>query len=172
MKTKVLKGKTLYQWLAFLHILGVLGFLLSHGASASVTFALRQERNHERVSALLTLSTSSYPVMYLSLLILLVTGIITGVMGDWWGRGWIWTSLVLLIAIIVAMSLLGANKLSDLRKAIGLPYAVRGKTQPAVAPASAQEIDALLSQGNPMLLTIIGFGGIAVVAWLMMFKPF
>jgi small-conductance mechanosensitive channel len=162
----------MYQWLSFLHILGVFGFLLAHGASASVAFALQQERNHERVRALLTLSASSYPAMYLSLLVLLVTGIITGIMGKWWGRGWIWASLFLLIAIIVAMSVLGSGKLSILRKALGLPYFERGKAQPAVAPASTQEIDALLAKSNPMLVSVIGFGGIAVVAWLMMFKPF
>lgn len=163
----------MYQWLAFLHILGVFGFLLSHGASASVAFALRQERDHERVRALLTLSATSYPIMYLSLLVLLVTGIITGIMGEWWGRGWIWVSLILLIAIVVAMSVLGSNKLSVLRKALGLPYFVSGKAQPAIPPASAAEIDAMLAKGgNPHLLTIIGLGGIAVVAWLMMFKPF
>jgi hypothetical protein len=110
--------------------------------------------------------------MYLSLLVLLVTGIITGIMGKWWGRGWIWASLFLLIAIIVAMSVLGSGKLSILRKALGLPYFERGKAQPAVAPASTQEIDALLAKSNPMLVSVIGFGGIAVVAWLMMFKPF
>lgn len=162
----------MYQWLNFLHILGVFGFLLSHGASVSVAFALRQERDHERVRALLTLSATSYPIMYLSLLVLLVTGIITGILGDWWGRGWIWTSLVLLIAIIVAMTLFGSNKFSDLRQALGLPYFARGKQQPAVAPASAAAIDALLAKANPMLLTVIGLGGIAIVAWLMMFKPF
>ncbi len=162
----------MYQWLALLHILGVFGFLLAHGASASVAFALRQERDHERVRTLLTLSAGSYPVMYLSLLVLLVTGIVTGILGDWWGRGWIWGSLLLLIAIIVAMTLLGSNKLGRLRKALGLPYFERGKQQPAVAPASPQEIDALLGQSNPHLLTTIGLGGIAIVAWLMMFKPF
>ena len=162
----------MYQWLAFLHILGVFGFLLSHGASASVAFALRQERDHERVRALLTLSSNSYPIMYLSLLILLVTGIIKGVMGDWWGRGWIWTALILLIVILVAMYLFGTSQFGGLRKAVGLPYSDRNKTQLAFEPASAQEIDALLAKGNPHLLTVIGFGGIAVVAWLMMFKPF
>jgi len=37
---------------------------------------------------------------------------------------------------------------------------------------SASEIDALLAAGRPMLLAVIGFGGAAVIAWLMMFKPF
>lgn len=162
----------MYQWLTFLHILGVFGFLLAHGASASVAYALRQERNHERVRALLTLSATSYPIMYLSLLVLLVTGIITGIMGDWWTRGWIWTALGLLIAILVAMYLFGTSQFSGLRQAVGLPYSDSTKTQLAFEPASAQAIDALLAKGNPHLLTVIGFGGIAVVAWLMMFKPF
>jgi hypothetical protein len=158
----------LYPWLAFLHILGVFGFLLSHGASASVAFALRNERNPERVRALLTLSASSYPVMYLALLVLLVTGIITGIMGDWWGRGWIWTALILLIAILVAMYVLGTSQFGGLRKAVEQPNPGRGTTP----SASAAELDALLAKGNPMLLSVIGFGGIAIVAWLMMFKPF
>lgn len=162
----------MYPWLNFLHILGVFGFLLAHGAAVSVAFALRQERDHERVRALLTLSASSYPLMYLALLILLVTGIITGILGEWWGRGWIWISLIVLIAIIVAMWLFGSNKFSAIRKALGLPYFERGKPQPAVAAASAPEIDALLAQSNPLTLTLIGLGGIAIVAWLMMFKPF
>jgi hypothetical protein len=47
-----------------------------------------------------------------------------------------------------------------------------GKTRPPIEPTSAEEINALLDQGNPMLLTIIGYGGIVIIAWLMMFKPF
>ena len=48
------------------------------------------------------------------------------------------------------------------------------REQPPSEPLSAEEIDALLSRSHsrPMLLTVIGFGGIAVIAWLMMFKPF
>ncbi len=164
----------MHPWLVFLHVLGVFGFLLSHGASASVAFALRRERNLERVRALLELSLNSYKVMYLSLYGLLLTGIVTGFTypGGAWGRGWIWVALILLIAIVVAMMALGAPISDGARKATGMPYRMKGKPQPAVEPASAAEIDAQLSKGNPMLLTAIGYGGIAVIAWLMMFKPF
>ena len=162
----------MYPWLVLLHVIGVFGFLMAHGVSAGVAFALRRERHFERMRALLELSASSYGLMYLSLLVLLVTGIITGFMGQWWGRGWIWVSLILLVAIFVAMIILGSGIYGGARKLSGLPYFEGGKQRPAIEPASAEEIDALLSKGNPVLLTVIGFGGIAALAWLMMFKPF
>lgn len=162
----------MYQWLVFLHILGIFGLLLAHGASVSVSFALRRERRLERVRALLELSSNSYGVMYLSLLVLLISGIVAGVMGNWWGRGWIWISLVLLIGITAAMGALGSRVYGGTRKAIGLPYFENWKIHPPIEPASAEAIDALLAKGNPVLLTIIGLGGLAVIAWLMMFKPF
>ena len=162
----------MYPLLMFLHVVGVFGFLMAHGVSASVSFALRGERNLEWVRALLMLSAQSYPVMYGSLLLLLIAGVILGFMGSWWGRAWIWVSLVLLIAIIVLMSRFGSRIYGGARKMTGLPYMERGKSQPPIEPASAEEINALLDKGNPMLLTVIGFGGIVIIAWLMMAKPF
>ena len=162
----------MYQLLTLLHVVGVFGFLMAHGVSAGVAFGLRSERNLEQVRALLMLSAKSYPVMYGSLLLLLVVGVILGFMGSWWGQAWIWVSLILLIAIIVLMSLFGSRIYGGARKLTGLPYMARGKMQPPIKPASAEEITALLDQGNPMLLTVIGLGGIVIIAWLMMFKPF
>jgi len=162
----------MYPWLVFLHILGTFGFLLAHGASASASFALRRERNLERVRGILELSASSYGVMYLSLLVLLVSGITAGFMGRWWGHGWIWISLGLLVVILFAMFGMGSRIYGGARKAAGLPYVEKGKQNPPGEPASPEEIDALLSKGNPWLLTAIGYGGVAVIAWLMMFKPF
>jgi small-conductance mechanosensitive channel len=162
----------MYPWLVFLHVIAIFGFLLTHGASASAAFALRRERNLERVRALLLLSASSYKLMYLSLLVLLVSGIVAGFIGKLWGYGWIWISLALLITIIAAMMGMGSRVYGVARKAAGLPYFDRGKEQPAVATASPAELDQALSKGNPVLLTVIGYGGVAVIAWLMMFKPF
>jgi hypothetical protein len=31
-------------WLVYLHLVGIFGFLIAHGASASAAFALRHER--------------------------------------------------------------------------------------------------------------------------------
>ena len=46
------------------------------------------------------------------------------------------------------------------------------KPHPPVEPASAAELDALLTGSQPVLLTVIGFGGLLLILWLMMFKPF
>lgn len=162
----------MYPLLVFLHVIGVFGFLMAHGVSAGVAFRLRSERTPDKVRALLELSGASYPVMYRCLLLLLILGIVLGFMGSWWGRAWIWVSLILIVALVMAMGRLGGAVYSQARKLAGLPYAVFGKPYPAVEPASPAELHAVLAQGNPMLLTVIGFGGIAVIAWLMMFKPF
>lgn len=162
----------MYDWIVFLHIAGTFGFLLAHGASMSVSYALLREKNLERIRALLELSGNSFRLMYLSLYALLISGIIAGFMGRWWGRGWIWASLALLVAIIVAMAILGGRIYGGARKAGGLPYFERGKVQPPQETVNLDEMHALLAQGKPHLLALIGYGGILVIAWLMMFKPF
>jgi hypothetical protein len=160
----------MYPWLVFLHVIGIFGFLVSHGASASVFFALRHERNLERVRLLLQLSVSSFRVMGISLLVLLLSGILAGFIGQWWGHAWIWLSLFLLIAVYAVMSLLGTRVLNNVRQGVGLPSAYGQPPRPE--PLSAEELDALLNRSQPTRLALLGFGGISVIAWLMMFKPF
>lgn len=162
----------MYPWLVFLHVLGVFGFLIAHGVSASAAFALRRDRNLERVRALLDLSSSTLSILHSSIVILFLTGIIAGFMGRWWGRGWIWLSLGLLIAIYVYMSITASGFYSQVRKAVGLAYMQGFKSHPPDEPASVEEIDALLNRSRPVLLTMTGFGSLVVIAWLMMFKPF
>ena len=162
----------MYLWMKYLHVIGIFGFLLAHGASASVSFALRRKQNLERVRALLELSAHSYGLMYISLLILLISGIISAFMGSWWSSGWIWASLVLLIVIIGAMAGMGSRFYGGARKAAGLPYFERGKNQPPLETSDPVTMEALLEKANPVLLTLIGYGGFAIITWLMMFKPF
>ena len=127
----------MYQLLALLHVAGVFGFLMAHGVSAGVSFRLRSERSPEKVRALLELSAASYPVMYGSLMLLFVLGIVLGFMGSWWGRAWIWVSLVGLITLVMLMSHFGSRIYGEARKLSGLPYMERGKPQPPIEPASA-----------------------------------
>jgi hypothetical protein len=160
----------MYPWLVFLHVISLFGFLMAHGVSAGVYFALRRERNIDHLRLLLQLSSGSARVMLLSLLVLMVTGIIAGFMGQWWSRGWIWLSLILLVALYAAMGLLGSRLLNQIRQGIGLPSSYG--QPPQAEPLSVEELNALLDHIRPTRLTLIGFGGLAVIAWLMMFKPF
>src|SRR5205807_2745557 len=78
------------------------------------------EREPERVRALLDLSSSSLTSAYIGLLLLLAAGIAAGFAGGWWGRLWIWSSLVLLVLIAVAMYPLGSQYYARVRHAVGL----------------------------------------------------
>jgi hypothetical protein len=162
----------MYRWLVLLHVLGVFGFLIAHGLSVGVAFTLRRERKLENIQALLNLSSSSLGVLHGSISILFLTGIVSGFIGRWWGRGWIWLSLGLLIAIYTYMGVAASGYYSEVRKVAGLAYMQGFKPQPAGAPASPEEIDALLNRSRPLWLALAGFGSLAIIAWLMMFKPF
>jgi hypothetical protein len=160
----------MYPWLVFLHVIGVFGFLMAHGVSAGVYFALRRERNVDRIRLLLQMSSGTIRVMGGSLLLLLATGIIAGFMGQWWSQGWIWLSLILLVVLYFAMAGLGTRTLNEVRQGVGLPSAYGQPPRPEML--GPEELDALLNRAQPMRLVVIGFGGLAVIAWLMMFKPF
>ena len=161
-----------YKLVVFLHVISVFGFLLAHGATVAVSFALKHERNMAKIRAMLDLSNTSNPMMNWSLLSTIVFGVIAGFQVNWWRFGWIWISLVLLVIIIILMAVLGANIYGKARKAAGLPYKLNGKPFPAETAKTEEEVFAILAKSNPVLLTIIGYGGYAVIAWLMMTKPF
>jgi hypothetical protein len=173
----------MYQWLVFLHVLGVLGFLTAHGASAAITFKLRGERDLARVGALLELSRGANMVANACLLIFLLAGIIVGFMGAWWGQGWIWAALGLLIALAVVMFALGSGPLERVRHLLEAHAAL--VAAPAASDTASEatsdtrstasiekQVAALLDATHPALLTALGGGVLAVILWLMMFKPF
>ena len=163
----------MYLWLRFLHILGALVFFYSHGASGLVALQLRTERDPGRIRAMMgTYATNlTFGLQYGALLLLLVTGIVSGFIGNWWSKAWIWLSLGLLIAIIVAMYLIGTRYYTQVRKSIGMEYMEAGKNQPPMSPGSPEAVDGLLSRSPAMLLFSIGYGGLAIILWLMIFKP-
>ena len=162
-----------YQLVVFLHVVSVLGYLLAHGVSASVSFAIKKERDLNRIRSLLDLSAASYPAMLWTLLAVIVFGLGAAFLNmAWWRFGWIWVSIVILIVIVVLMAIFGAGVFGEIRKATGLAYMVKGKPFPAEPAKSDQEVYALVSKVNPTLLLVIGYGGFAIIAWLMRAKPF
>jgi hypothetical protein len=152
----------LYQWIVYVHILAVFAFLLAHGTATAITFKLRGERRIERIRALLDLSQSMRILGSVSLLVLIVAGIILGFMGNWWGHGWIWTALILLVLMSVAMSVLASRPLLRARQLLAAKSAAEVD----------QQLSTLLVAPNPVVLSVIGGVGIAIILWLMQFKPF
>jgi hypothetical protein len=162
----------MYRWIVFFHVLSALVFFMAHGASAAMAFRLRRERALDRIRAILDLSDAALPVMYYAVMVLVLAGITAGIMGNWFSQGWIWTALVLLVIVWFGMHYYAFRYYTPIRKAVGLSYRDGKAHQPPQPPGSDAEIAALIQASNPMLLAGISFALIAVILWLMMFKPF
>ncbi|MFQ5552572.1 MAG: hypothetical protein ACE5EW_02515 [Thermoplasmata archaeon] len=162
-----------YQWIVFAHIGGALVFMLSHGASASVAFRLRNERDVNRIRALLDISAASYWGLSLSLLVVLGSGVTLGIMREWWQWGWFWASLVLFFAITFAMTPMMAVPYNKLRVALGadLPMGRKWKGPEEELP-KPEDVEEILGSAYPVAAAWIGVVGILVILWLMIFKPF
>lgn len=164
----------MYRALLYLHVASVLAFLLFHGVSASVMFALRREEDPQRVEALLALRDRSTNWWGWPMVVMLLSGIGMGFMGRWWGDGWIWASLGAFLAILFAMSGFGRVYLDRIWHALD-PTGHNPPTKKddrGGVPASTAELASILTAGRPVLLTVVGVFGLGLILWLMMFKPF
>lgn len=162
----------MYRWIVFLHILGAFGFFMAHGASAVMAVRLQKERDLKRIQAILDLSNAALPVMYFSLMLLLLAGIAAGIMGKWFSHGWIWTAIVIMFILFGWMQYYAMNFFTPIRKAVGMPYRQGREEKAAESPLSEAEIDKLIKAANPIPVLTVSFGLIAIILWLMMFKPF
>lgn len=161
--------------LRLVHVLAAFAFVLVHGASAMVAFKLRGERDRTRIRALLELSNAYLNWLYVALGVLLLAGILSGIAGGYWtsGRYWLWASLGLLIAILVAMYVIATPHFDALRHAIGMPtFNDVQKKQDPPPPANDADLARLLDSSKPIQSAVIGIGGIAIIVALMMLKPF
>ncbi|MDQ6711693.1 MAG: hypothetical protein M3Z28_00675 [Candidatus Dormibacteraeota bacterium] len=161
----------MYNWFLFAHIASVAGFLLAHGTSVAMAFRLRTEKTTDGIRSLTELSKETTNMMYGFTLLILITGLSLGAQGGWFGRGWIWTALILLILTIGVMSFLG-RRYNAVRASVGLPVrAGRGRvTTPA--PGSPEEIRRAVNAAPVGMITAIGVVALLLLLWLMILKPF
>jgi len=153
-----------YRWLVFIHIVGVLGFVMSHGVSVMVALRLRTERDRNRIAELLQFSGASVMASYVSLGILLIGGVWAGFRLNWWEYGWIWVSLGVLVFMIVEMGVVARPYYQRLKEAVEL--------RPSGVPRrSDEELDAMLRSRLPLLNTVLGYASLLFITWLMIWKP-
>ncbi len=79
---------------------------------------------------------------YAFLLLVVVTGVVLGFQGSWWRYGWIWAAIVIVVAAVVALGVIGVS----LRRT--------------------------RSRARFWWISIIGMGGLLLLLWLMVMKPF
>jgi hypothetical protein len=162
----------LHTTIVFIHIVGVFLFLLAHGVSAAVLLRLRSERDVAAVRTLLDLSRRTWSVMMIGAALWFFGGILAGFSGNYWttGRYWIWASLFVAVATVLVMTPLGSFYFNRVRAAAGFDSKTGAVDPNATVDAAA--LHAALTSGRPILLATLGLGAIAVLAWLMIFKPF
>ena len=162
----------LVRWLIFIHVLSSLTFFLAHGTSAAMAFQLRKETNIERIRAMLDLSGTTIMLMFVSFLIMGLTGLIMPFLIKIWNQGWVWVSIILMVYVFFHMALRNEKTYSTLRKLVGLPYRQKNKDHPPEPPASEADILAHIRKLSPYELAVVGYVIPAFVLWLMVFKPF
>ncbi|HEY7591242.1 MAG TPA: hypothetical protein VH723_09625 [Candidatus Limnocylindrales bacterium] len=162
----------MYPWIVFVHIAAAFLFVMGHGASMWVSDQIRRERDPERIRALLELSSRSLGLVYVSLLVLLIAGIVAAVMGGHFARGWPWAAIVVLAVLIGAMYGLASRYYGKVREAVGLRSYQTPKDAPDPTPVGAAELAALVDNRRPDVIGLIGVAGLLVILWLMYFKPF
>jgi len=159
-----------YLWIVLLHVVGAFLFILSHGVSTWMAIAIRGERDRARIGALLSLSGLSMFGVYLGLLVMLVGGIWAGIAGGHFGRGWIWASLGALVLVVVLMYAVATPFFIRLRGAAGVP--ARGVAPDPALALSDAELAAMVDRAPVVPLLAIGSGGLLLILWLMVVKPF
>jgi hypothetical protein len=162
----------LLRWLIFIHVLSAITFFLAHGTSAAMTVQLRKETNIERIRAMLDLSATTIMWLFISFLIMGITGLIMPFILKIWDQIWIWLSIVLMVYVFFHMGLRGERTFHSLRKLAGLPYRQNNKEHPAEPPASDEEILAQARKTSVYELMVVGYVIPAFVLWLMVFRPF
>lgn len=159
----------LYPWIVVVHIVAAFAFVMAHGVSVYAIYRVRREPDRARLAVLVDLSGSTLGVAGISLLVVLVAGIAGGISQGFFGRAWIWLSIVVLVVVGGAMTPLAGTPMNKIRRALGLP--IRGDKEPP-APAGDDELAALRASLRPELVATIGGTGLIVMVALMTMKPF
>jgi plastocyanin len=145
-------------------VASVLWFIGAHGASMVMLFRLRKERDPAKIDTYLQLSATSSRAMYLALGAVVSSGVIAAFVGHWWGYGWIWAAIGVLIATTVAMQ---AMARPYYRRVGTIARAMAGGSQ-AVTP---EQFDRVLREPRPWTVAGIGVAAVGVLLYLMIFKP-
>ena len=92
------------------------------------------------MTQILTGSGTALIVAYVAIPVLLVAGIWLGFLGSYWGRLWIWVSLILLIGVGIAMTPLASGPMRKVRKALGMQMGKPREGEPAPMPLADAEV--------------------------------
>lgn len=147
-----------YLFWRYVHFAGIVVFVAGHGVSASVTMRLPKERDPERLEPLLALSRSTIVWSNVGLLVLVIGGVANWVTNDYSPQGWLWAA----VGVLVVLAALGF--------VLAAPYFRRVRA--AIATSDQAALDAALDSRVPWIVFWVETAGVALILWLMVYKPF
>ncbi len=152
------------QWALYFHIAAVLALLATHGASMLVLYRIRGERDRAKILSMLNLSGEAATPTYVSLVLVLATGVWNMFLIHSLTKAWVWLAIVILVAMVGLMMM------------VAKPYFVRVKAACEVRPSgvprvSDEELTEITKSSTAHLITAIGVVGLLAILYLMVFKP-
>jgi hypothetical protein len=155
--------------LFWLHVGSAFAFVLAHGVSVFVAVQLPRERDPARIGALLDLSLGSVKLTSLFLLVVLASGVLAAFAGDYWGRGWVWAAIGILVVLFLWMGFRGVGWFDEIRHAVGKEGFHQKE---AKAGAATADLETLLRSSRGVEMMVVGLIGLGLLVWLMIEKPF
>ena len=159
----------MYNWLVFLHIFFAFLFMLAHGAHAAAMLKFRSEPDPDRSLTFFNIVPDIKYVRYLTVAMGLL-GLAAAFITDWWKQGWVWASLAVFLIISWVMYQYGAGYyilISGVAERL-----IEAKKTNVNLPFAQKEYDYARNAPHPMIVSVVGIVGLAIILWLMRFKPF
>jgi|SRR5512134_148936 cytochrome bd-type quinol oxidase subunit 2 len=155
----------MYRFWVFVHLVGVAGFLVTHGVSMWALFAVRAvDGDRDRILEWCETSKRTTMPMYISFGLLLLGGVAAGIDGALFADWWLLGSLLLLLVLTALMSVVATPHMKRLRE---------GCTRWAdgTYTMSDDELRAALEGPATMITAASGSVGLLAILSLMVFKP-
>lgn len=159
----------MYNWLVFLHVFFAFCFMLAHGVHATAMLAFRAEKDPERSLTFFNIIPQINMVRNLTLL-MGIPGLIAAFITPWWRQGWVWVSVVVFIVIAFVMYYYGAGYFGLIEDAA--TQAVEAKKNNENVEAALKRFEEIRTAPHPIIVSVVGMAGLALILWLMRFKPF
>jgi len=159
----------MYNWLVFLHVFFAFLFILAHGPHVIAMLKFRVEPDPERSMTFFNTTPDIKYVRYFYLTTS-VFGFAAAFATTWWKQGWVWLSALVFMIVTYAMYKYGGGYFGMIQDAaISLIEAKKNNTN---LPAAQKQFDQARNAPNVIIVSIVGILGLAIILWLMRFKPF
>jgi hypothetical protein len=149
----------------FLHLVGMAGFLATHGVSMYAMFQVRgMDGDRDKIFDLCLLSKRTVGPMYISTGLLIVGGVAAGLKGRMFGQSWLWVSILVLLATMAMMSSVATPYMKKVRDGCTLWH-------DGTYTLSDDDLQAALDGPVTTITTAVGTIGLLAILFLMVYKP-